>query len=74
MTACNAPLNGSLVVYSLGERSDTAPHVRLGSQGHLLSVAIHLLELLDWDVLRRLFDPRYGGFVPADARELSTRE
>lgn len=58
VTTCNSPLNGSLVVYSLGERADTAPEVRLGSYGHLLSVAIHAMELLDWPLLRRLFDPR----------------
>lgn len=60
MTACNSPLNGSLLVYSLGERAETAPAVRLGSQGHLLSVAIHAVELLDWAFLRSVFDPRYG--------------
>lgn len=58
VTTCNSPLNGSLLVYSLGERADTAPEVRLGSHGHLLSVAIHALELLDWPLLKRFFDPR----------------
>lgn len=58
VTACNSPLNGSLLVYSLGERAETAPAVRLGSQGHLLSVAIHAVELLDWPFLRTIFDPR----------------
>lgn len=59
VTACNSPLNGSLLVYSLGERAETAPAVRVGSHGHLLSVAIHMVELLDWELLRRIFDPRY---------------
>lgn len=56
---CNSPLNGSLLVYSLGERAETAPAVRVGSHGHLLSVAIHMLELLDWAFLRRIFYPRW---------------
>lgn len=59
VTACNSPLNGSLVVYSLGEKVETAPAVCLGSHGHLLSVAIHMVELLDWAFVRRIFDPRY---------------
>lgn len=58
LTACNSPLNGSLLVYSLGEKAETAPAVRLGSVGHLLSVVIHVVELLDWAFLRRVFDPR----------------
>ncbi|CAM9396560.1 unnamed protein product [Pylaiella littoralis] len=62
VTACNAPLNGSLLVYSLGEKADTAPAVRVGSHGHLLSVAIHVVELLDWAFLRRIFDPRLSHF------------
>lgn len=58
VTTCNSPLNGSLLVYSLGERAETAPAVRVGSHGHLLSVAIHVVELLDWAFLRRIFDTR----------------
>ncbi|CAM9419840.1 unnamed protein product [Ectocarpus sp. 12 AP-2014] len=62
VTTCNSPLNGSLLVYSLGEMADTAPEVRLTSHGHLLSVAIHALELLDWALLKRFFDPRLSHF------------
>lgn len=60
VTACNSPLNGSLLVYSLGARTEKSPAVRVGSHGHLLSVAIHAVELLDWAILRSVFDPRYG--------------
>lgn len=59
VTACNSPLNGSLLVYTLGEKAETAPAVRLGSHGHLLSVAIHAVEFLNWAFLRSVFDPRY---------------
>lgn len=59
VSTCNAPLNGSLLVYTLGEKSDTAPAVRLGSYGHLLSLLIHVVELLDLVLLRQIHNFRW---------------
>jgi len=47
LTAINAPLNGSLSAYALGEREDRAPEVVSMSPGSLLGSIVHIFAFLD---------------------------
>lgn len=47
VTAINAPLNGSLAAYALGEKEEDAPAVVKFSPGHLLGCLVHLVAFLD---------------------------
>jgi hypothetical protein len=53
ITVINAPLNGSIAAYALGEKEKDAPAVVKLSPGHMLGCAVHLLAFLD---------VRLGGF------------
>ena len=50
LTAINAPLNGSLAAYALGEREDRAPDVIPMSPGSLLGSIVHIFAFLDFKI------------------------
>ena len=62
LTCISAPLNGTALVYALGETTDATPRVRRPSMGYLLGLLVMLLEFLDLSVLRWIFDFRLGHF------------
>ena len=47
LTAINAPLNGSLAAYALGEQEGSAPQIVSFSPGALLGCLVHILAFVD---------------------------
>ena len=47
LTAINAPLNGALAAYALGEEEEAAPKVVSWSPGNLLGAVVHVLAFID---------------------------
>ena len=57
----NAPLNGALMTYVLGEHICHPPVVSWGSVGYCLSNILHIISYLDVPLLKRIINPKLGG-------------
>lgn len=60
VTVIDSPLNGSLMVYSLGANEMQPPTVRWGSLGCIVGWLAHMFEYLDESRSRQLYDFKLG--------------
>ncbi len=79
LTAMNAPLNGSLSAYALGEKEDRAPDVVPWSPGSLLGSIVHIFAFLDckifgFDLGMQFWNLSWKGGKRARAQQRSWRE
>ena len=58
ITALSSPLNGTTLVYGLGENAHDCPETVPFYPGPLLGAFIHLVEFLDVDMLKKVFPLR----------------
>eukprot|EP01041_Mallomonas_annulata_P006935 gene6935-14080_t len=56
VTTINAPLNGSLMVYSLGASRTQTPVVKLFSVGYFINLVANILEYFDLSYLHKLYN------------------
>jgi hypothetical protein len=56
VTTISSPLNGGIMVYSLGANVGMPPIVRVASFGYCVSCIVHLVEYFDIQWLKQLYD------------------